>query len=235
MAALFLLLLAVTGGVLIAELVVENPTADQITLFHHTLTGYSEGWLLAIAAGLGALITLLLVASLNATKARRVRRGQHRRRRRGLQHQVAAPEPDHTRLLEEFFGPEQPPPAPGWARQAGRPQGEGREGRAEADQSPVTVTPQWTGRHLEPLYEQVRSATSAAQARRAKQKTTAGWSCPHRNRSSTTLSRSTSRPGGRLAWTTTGSSRFRPARRADSSRTRGQEAKRLRQRAPRRG
>jgi hypothetical protein len=158
MAALFLLLLAVTGGVLIAELVVENPTADQITLFHHTLTGYSEGWLLAIAAGLGALITLLLVASLNATKARRVRRGQHRRRRRGLQHQVAAPEPDHTRLLEEFFGPEQPPPAPGWARQAGRPQGEGREGRAEADQSPVTVTPQWTGRHLEPLYEQVRSA-----------------------------------------------------------------------------
>jgi hypothetical protein len=36
MAALFLLLLAVTGGVLIAELVVENPTADQITLFHHT-------------------------------------------------------------------------------------------------------------------------------------------------------------------------------------------------------
>jgi hypothetical protein len=116
MAALFLLLLAVTGGVLIAELVVENPTADQITLFHHTLTGYSEGWLLAIAAGLGALITLLLVASLNATKGRRVRRGQLRRRRRGLEHQVGAPEPDHARLLEEFFGPEQPsrhPAGPG--------------------------------------------------------------------------------------------------------------------------
>jgi hypothetical protein len=44
--------------------------------------------------------------------------------------------------------------------------------------------------------------TSAAQARRAKQKTTAGWSCPYRNRSSTTLSRCTSRPGGRLAWIT---------------------------------
>jgi|SRR5215218_140020 hypothetical protein len=116
MAALFLLLLAVTGGVLIAELVVENPTADQITLFHHTLTGYSEGWLLAIAAGLGALITLLLVASLNATKGRRVRRGQLRRRRRGLEHQMGAPEPDHARLLDEFFGPEQPsrhPAGPG--------------------------------------------------------------------------------------------------------------------------
>lgn len=156
MAALFLLLLAVTGGVLIAELVVENPTADQITLFHHTLSGYSEGWLLAIAAGLGALITLLLVASLNATKGRRVRRGQLRRRRRGLEHQVGAPEPDHARLLDEFFGPEQPSRHPAGPGKLAGPRGEGQERRAEADQSPVT--PQWTGRHLEPLYEQVRSA-----------------------------------------------------------------------------
>jgi hypothetical protein len=132
MAALFLLLLAVTGGVLNAELVVENPTADQIMLFHHTLTGCSEGWLLAIAAGLGPLVALLLVASLNATKARRVRRGQLRRLRRGLEHQVVAPEPDHARLLDEFFGPEEPP-APGCARHAGRPRGEGRKGPTEAD------------------------------------------------------------------------------------------------------
>jgi hypothetical protein len=155
MAALFLLLLAVTGGVLIAELVAENPTADHITLFHHTLTGYSEGWLLAIAAGLGALITLLLVASLNATKARRGRRGQRRRRRRGLQHQAAAPAPDHARLLEEFFGPEEPSRHPAGPGKLAGPRGEGPEGRADADHSPVT--PQWTGRHPEPLYEQVRS------------------------------------------------------------------------------
>jgi hypothetical protein len=158
MAALFLLLLAVTGGVVIAELVVENPTADQITLFHHTLTGYSEGWLLAIAAGLGALITLLVVASLHAAKARRVRRGQRRGRRRGLEHQAAAATPDHARLLEEFFGPEQPSRHPAGPGKLAGPRGEGQEGRAKADQSPVTVTPQWTGRHLEPLYEQVRSA-----------------------------------------------------------------------------
>jgi hypothetical protein len=75
MAALFLLLLAVAGGVVVADLVLENTTAAQVTLFHHTVTGHSEGWLLAIAAGLGALVALLLVASVNATKARRVRRG----------------------------------------------------------------------------------------------------------------------------------------------------------------
>jgi hypothetical protein len=49
---------------------------------------------------------LLLVAALHATKGRRVRRGQLRRRRRALEHQVVAPEPDHARLLDEFFGPE---------------------------------------------------------------------------------------------------------------------------------
>lgn len=69
---------------------------------------------------------------------------------------MAAPEPDHTRLLDEFFGPEQPSRHPAGPGKVAGPRGEGHEGRAEADQSPVT--PQWTGRHLEPLYEQVRSA-----------------------------------------------------------------------------
>ena len=156
MAALFLLLLAVAGGVVVADLVLENTTAAQITLFHHTVIGHSEGWLLAIAAGFGALVALLLVASMNATKARRVRRGQLRRLRRGLEHQVVAPEPDFARLLDEFFGPEETPRH--LTRPAGLagPRDESRNGRADAHQRPVT--PQRIQHHPEPRYEQARRA-----------------------------------------------------------------------------
>lgn len=156
MAALFLLLLAVAGGVVAADLVLENPTATQITLFHHTVTGYSEGRLLALAAGLGALVALLLIASVNATKARRARRAQLRRLRRGLEHHMVAPEPDYARLLDEFFGPEEPPrhlTRP--ARLAG-PRDESWEGPTEYHQRPVT--PQRIDRHPQPPHQQARSA-----------------------------------------------------------------------------
>jgi len=135
MAALLLLILAVAGGVVVADLVWENTTADQITLFHHTVSGYPQGWLLAIAAGLGALVALLLVASLNATKGRRMRRAQLRRLRRG---------------------PEQAPRHLAGPNKPAEPRGDGRESRAQAHQSPGT--PQQVNRHPEPLYEQARRA-----------------------------------------------------------------------------
>ena len=53
MAAFVLFMLAVAGGVVAADLVWENPAAGQVTMFHQTIGGYREGWLLAIAAGLG--------------------------------------------------------------------------------------------------------------------------------------------------------------------------------------
>jgi len=60
MAAFVLFVLAVAGGGVVADLVWKNPTAGQVTLFDHTVTGYREGWLLAIAAGLGCVVALLL-------------------------------------------------------------------------------------------------------------------------------------------------------------------------------
>jgi hypothetical protein len=115
MAAFLLLVLAVAGGVTVADLVWENTDVGQVTVFHHTLSGHSVGWLLATAATLGVLVALLLVASVNSTKGRRARRKQLGRLRRGLEHQAVAPKPDHARLLDEFFGPEEP------ARQLGGP------------------------------------------------------------------------------------------------------------------
>jgi hypothetical protein len=155
MAAFVLFVLAVGGGVVVADLVWENTTAGQITVFDHTVSGYPEGWLLAIAAGLGFVVALLLVASVNSTKGRRARRKQLGRLRRGLGHQAVAPEPDHARLLDEFFGPEEP------SRQLGGParpadlKGEGPE--RPADDHQRWVAPQPIQQPTEPLYQQARS------------------------------------------------------------------------------
>ena len=76
--AAFFLLLAILGG----DLVWENTGASQVTVLDRSVSGYSLGWLLAAAAGLGLVIGLLLVASASSTKGRRERR----RRVRSMQH-----------------------------------------------------------------------------------------------------------------------------------------------------
>jgi hypothetical protein len=156
MAAFVLFVLAVAGGMVVADLVWENPTAGQVTAFGQTVGGYPEGWLLATAAGLGFVAALLLVASVNSTKGRRARRKQLRGLRRGLEDQVVAPESDHARLLDAFFGPEQPSRHLGGPARPADPRGEGPESRADDHQGWVTA---WPIQHpTEPLYQQVRSA-----------------------------------------------------------------------------
>jgi hypothetical protein len=44
MAAFVLFALAVAGGMVVADLVLENTAAGQITVFHHIVAGYPEGW-----------------------------------------------------------------------------------------------------------------------------------------------------------------------------------------------
>jgi hypothetical protein len=156
MAAFFLFVLAVAGGVTVADLVWENTAVGEIMVFHHTVSGYPEGWLLAIAAGLGCVVALLLVASMNSTKGRRSRRKQLGRLRRGLEHQVVAPKPDHARLLDEFFGPDEPSRHPGGPARPADLRGDGREGRADDYQR--WVTGERVQDPAEPLYEQVRRA-----------------------------------------------------------------------------
>jgi len=156
MAAFVLFVVAVAGGVVVTDLVWENPTAGQITVFHHTVGGSPEGWLLATAAGLGFVVALLLVASINSTKGRRAGHKQLRGLRHALEDKAAAPEPDRARLLDAFFGPEEPSRHPGGpARPAGLG-GERPETGAVADQP--WVTPQPIQHPAEPLYQQVRSA-----------------------------------------------------------------------------
>lgn len=161
MAAFVLFVVAVAGAVVVADLVWENPTVGQITIFQHTITGYPEGWLLAIAAGLGFVVALLLAASVNSTKGRRARRKQLRRLRHDLEDQVAAPEPDHARLLDAFFGPEEPSRYLDGPDRLVELESEDRESRADDHQR--VIAPQWISYPPEPLYEQARRAAGLGQ------------------------------------------------------------------------
>jgi hypothetical protein len=67
------------------------------------VSGYSQGALLAMAAALGFLIALLLVASLGSTR-RRARRRQLRAVSANGHGQAAAPQGEQPSLLDEWFG-----------------------------------------------------------------------------------------------------------------------------------
>jgi hypothetical protein len=126
--AAFFLLLAMLGGALVGDLVWENTTTGEVTVLDRTLVSYPQGWLLAVAAAVGFVTALLLVASVGSTKGRRNRRRQLRAIKRDQQ--ASAFEQDHDGWLEERFDP--------------------RETAADADGQ--------SRRQVEPLYEQTRQA-----------------------------------------------------------------------------
>jgi hypothetical protein len=208
MAAFVLFVLAVAGGVVVVDLVWENPTAGQVTVFGQTVGGYPEGWLLGVAAGLGFVAALLLVASVNSTKGRRARRKQLRGLRQGLEDQVVAAEPEQAGLLDAFFGPEEPSRHLGGPAGPADPRGEGPERRAEDHQGWVTARP--IQHPTEPLYQQVRSAQVREDGWEGRaehdQRWVTGELVQH------PPSRCMSRSGGPLGWARTGTSRSRSAR-----------------------
>jgi hypothetical protein len=106
--AVLLLLLAFIGGGVVADLVLENTTGGEVTVLNQTVTGHTLGTLLAMAAALGLVIGLLLVASMGSTKARRARRRQLRSIRAGMQHQVAQSYGEQAGPLDAMFSPREP-------------------------------------------------------------------------------------------------------------------------------
>jgi hypothetical protein len=71
--AVFLFLVASIGGVVVADLLLENPTAGEATVFNQPISGYRQGELLAMAAALGFVVAVLLVASVSSTPRQRAR------------------------------------------------------------------------------------------------------------------------------------------------------------------
>jgi len=99
MAAL-LLLLAIIGGVLVGDLVVENTAAGAVTVLNHPITDFSDGLLLAAAAALGFVVGLLVVGAVGLRRTRRARRRQLRTAERDLSRQLIELERENVRLRE---------------------------------------------------------------------------------------------------------------------------------------
>jgi hypothetical protein len=136
--AVFLFLVAAVGGVVVADLVLENPTPGQATVFTQPVGGHSQGVLLAMAAALGFVVALLLVASLAWTHRRRARRRQARAISANGHGPAAAPQEQQQSLLDAWFGrhvtvAELGNPAP--------PTNRGREDRPEDRRSTVLPGP----------------------------------------------------------------------------------------------
>jgi hypothetical protein len=73
-----------------------------------------------------------------------------------LEHYAVAPKPDHARLLDEFFGPEEPSRQLGGLAWSADLEAEGRE--RPADEDPLWVTPQAIQHPTEWLYQEVPAA-----------------------------------------------------------------------------
>ncbi len=154
--AVFLFLVAAIGGVVVADLVLENPAVGEATVFNQPISGYRQGELLAMGAALGFVVAVLLVASVSSTHRRRARRRQLRALRAALQRQAAVPERDPAGLLDEWFGRhvpvgEQGEPAPPTNL------GPERSGGGTGDR-PVTVTPGPTEHHPGSFHQRTRRA-----------------------------------------------------------------------------
>jgi hypothetical protein len=151
--AVLLFLLAIAGGVLVGDLVLENTAAGSVTVLDRSFTGYSQGQLLAGVAALGFMVGVLAVGSVSLRRTRRVRLRELRRAEHELTAEVAELERENSGLREELarrtqllrhpgVGAVPADLAPGSATYAG-------ERRARGHAAPADRNP-------EPLYEEAR-------------------------------------------------------------------------------
>ncbi len=101
MVALFLVL-AVVDAVLLGDAVLANTSATSVSVFNYSVTGFTQGQLLAVAAGLGLLGALLLGLAWRSSGARRAKRRELRAARRDLEGKVAELERDNATLRQEL-------------------------------------------------------------------------------------------------------------------------------------
>ena len=148
--AVLLFLLAIAGGVLVGDLVLENTAAGSVTVLDRSFTGYSQGQLLAVVAGLGFMVGVLAVGSVCLRRARRVRRRELRTAERELTAEVAELERENKSLRNEL------------ARRAQRRPGAGAmpadlaPGSMSAGERPARAYSAPADRHPEPVYEEAR-------------------------------------------------------------------------------
>jgi hypothetical protein len=107
--AAFFLLIAVIIGVVVGDATLANTGSGTVTLFNRwTITRFTEGELLLIAALLGFLCALFLFTAFGASKSRRMRRRERRVARHDLEGRIAELEQDNAGLRQELGRAESP-------------------------------------------------------------------------------------------------------------------------------
>jgi len=107
MAAIFLVL-AVVDAALLANVALTNTSASSLSVFDQSMTRFTQGELLLVAAGLGLLLALFLRIAWSSSSARRAKRRQLRAARREVEGRVAELERDNARLRKELEGTQRP-------------------------------------------------------------------------------------------------------------------------------
>ena len=107
MAAIFLVL-AVVDAALLANVALTNTSATSLSVFDQSMTGFTQGQLLLVAAGLGLLLALFLRIAWSSSSARRAKRRQLRVARREVEGRVAELERENARLRKELEGTRHP-------------------------------------------------------------------------------------------------------------------------------
>jgi uncharacterized protein (DUF58 family) len=107
MAAIFLML-AVVDAALLANVALSNTDTGSVSVFGQSITGYTQGELLLLAAGLGLLLAVLLGIAWSSASARRAKRRGLRVARREVEGRVAELERENARLHKELEGTRRP-------------------------------------------------------------------------------------------------------------------------------
>ncbi len=103
MAAIFLVL-AVVDAALLANVALTNTSAASVSVFDQSITGYTQGELLLLAAGLGVLLGLFVGIAWSSSSARRAKRRELRVARREVEGRVAELERENAGLRKELEG-----------------------------------------------------------------------------------------------------------------------------------
>lgn len=96
--AVFFLVLTLIVGVVIVDAVVANTAAGSVQLFDQTITGFSQGQLMLIAAGAGFIFAILLFLTFTSGRSRRARRKEQRLAQRELRGRLGELEQENSDL-----------------------------------------------------------------------------------------------------------------------------------------
>jgi hypothetical protein len=155
--AVLLLVLAVIGGILVGDLVLENPAAEVVTVLRHPISGYSEGELLAAVAALGFIVGLLMVGAASLRRTRRARRRQLRTAERDLTARLAERERENASLRQELADRDRTLARPA---EAASPGDLGSAWTASVANRQASIPPMPADGPAEPVYEQARRAAA---------------------------------------------------------------------------